>query len=264
MISFTGRKKRIRTRVLESSEESGTRSSSSSEDGSESESEEETQPKSSSKKSKYTIPKYKKEEDWSFDQLENFRKIYPHLKNFDDSVLKKASLKDITTIGKQKVSNRKFLNQTMTANYENLLMAMLSLEGAIHKVMPWNFAFKTVYIFMVSVDFGESELSGKPYRLQFLSNFVDEAIRANARNWEEKKKFLSHQDLCVKWTSHLTKKGALLKASEPKARDRHDNPSGGNNKDRKKIPAWVCRAFNEGKCRAKTTGILQTGIQISF
>jgi hypothetical protein len=84
-----------------------------------------------------------------------------------------------------------------------------------------------------------------------LSNFVDEAIRANARNWEEKKKFLSHQDLCVKWTSHLTKKGALLKASEPKARDRNDNPSGGNNKDRKKIPAWVCRAFNEGKCPSK-------------
>ena len=82
-------------------------------------------------------------------------------------------------------------------------MAMLTLQGAIHKVMPWNYTFQTVYIFLVSVDFGESILSGKA-RIQFLTNFVDEALRANARNWEEKKKFLSNQD-------HLTRKGALIK-----------------------------------------------------
>jgi hypothetical protein len=93
-------------------------------------------------------------------------------------------------------------------------MAMLTMEGAIHKVMPWNFAFKTVYIFVVSVDFGESDLSEATSRLQFLTNFVDEALRANARNWEEKKKFLSNQDLCVKWNSHLTRKGALLKPTK--------------------------------------------------
>jgi hypothetical protein len=258
--------------------------------------------------------------------MDNFRKMYPHLKNLEDSILKKASLRDITSMGKQKVSNGKFLSQTMTSTYEHLCnfpeqipagpddctgivhmarflrgyvgdgqdlwiqarqflgadgiapicnyevvsmglgdlltpkvwakihkpnardlsimmlsqgsvtnawkdsdksdspkefetlfdfkMAMLTMEGAIHKVMPWNFAFKTVYIFVVSVDFGESDLSEATSRLQFLTNFVDEALRANARNWEEKKKFLSNQDLCVKWNSHLTRKGALLKPTK--------------------------------------------------
>ena len=129
-----------------------------------------------------------------------------------------------------------------------LKMAVASLEAAIHKVMPWNFAFKTIYIFIVSIDFGESELAGKPFRLQFLSNFVDEAIRANARNWEEKKNFLSHQDLCMKWTSHITRKCALSKqTSESKGRERMDR----GEKDRKKVPSWVCKAFNEGKCSSK-------------
>ena len=203
--------------------------------------------------------------------------------------MKKASLRDITSMGKQKVSNGKFLSQTMTSTYEHLCnfpeqipagpddctgivhmarllrgyvgdgqdlwiqarqflgadgmapicnyevvsmglgdlltpkvwakihkpnardlsimmlsqgsvtnawkdsdksdapkefetlfdfkMAMLTMEGAIHKVMPWNFAFKTVYIFVVSVDFGESDLSEATSRLQFLTNFVDEALR---------------------------------------------------------------------------------------
>jgi hypothetical protein len=290
--------------------------------------------------------------------------MYPHLKNLEDSILKKASLRDITSMGKQKVSNGKFLSQTMTSTYEHLCnfpeqipagpddctgivhmarflrgyvgdgqdlwiqarqflgadgiapicnyevvsmglgdlltpkvwakihkpnardlsimmlsqgsvtnawkdsdksdspkefetlfdfkMAMLTMEGAIHKVMPWNFAFKTVYIFVVSVDFGESDLSEATSRLQFLTNFVDEALRANARNWEEKKKFLSNQDLCVKWNSHLTRKGALLKptkagggAAKGKAKQE------GETKERKKVPAWVCRAFNEGKCSSK-------------
>jgi hypothetical protein len=222
-------------------------------------------------------------EEWTESEMDNFRKMYPHLKNLEDSILKRASLRDITSMGKQKVSNGKFLNQTMTSTYEHLCnfpeqipagpddctglgdlltpkvwakihkpnardlsimmlsqgsvtnawkdsdktdapkefetlfdfkMAMLTLEGAIHKVMPWNFAFKTVYIFVVSVDFGESDLSENSARVQFLTNFVDEALRANARNWEEKKKFLSNQDLCVKWNSHLTRKGALLKPTK--------------------------------------------------
>jgi hypothetical protein len=45
---------------------------------------------------------------------------------------------------------------------------------------------------MVSIDFGESELSDSPSRLKFLTDFVDKAMGTNARNWEERKKFLSH------------------------------------------------------------------------
>jgi hypothetical protein len=92
-----------------------------------------------------------------------------------------------------------------------LRTAVATLEAAIHKVMPWNFAFTAVQLFLVSINFGDSELSGHKTRLQFLSNFVDEILRANARNWEEKKKFVSNQELCARWSANLTRKGVTPK-----------------------------------------------------
>jgi hypothetical protein len=129
----------------------------------------------------------------------------------------------------------------------DMKMAMVTLEGAMHKVMPWNFSYKTIYIFMVSVDFGETDLAGCDTRTQILANFVDEALRANARNWEEKKKFLSHQDLCVKWTALITRKASLLKA----ANGNKDKGKQGEGKDKRRVPSWVCKAFNDGKCTQK-------------
>ncbi len=38
---------------------------------------------------------------------------------------------------------------------QDLRVAMDTLEGGIHKVMPWNMAFKTLNFFMVSTNFGE-------------------------------------------------------------------------------------------------------------
>jgi hypothetical protein len=76
---------------------------------------------------------------------------------------------------------------------------------------------------------------------------VDEALRANARNWEEKKKFLSHQDLCVKWTALITRKASLLKA----ANGSKDKGKQGEGKDKRRVPSWVCKAFNDGKCTQK-------------
>jgi hypothetical protein len=80
-------------------------------------------------------------------------------------------------------------------------VALATLDGAFQKVMPWNMSFKTLYTFMVSINFGESDLSSKTNKLVILANFVDEVLRANARNWEEKKSFLSFQDLAVRWTT---------------------------------------------------------------
>ncbi len=100
---------------------------------------------------------------------------------------------------------------------------------------------------MVSVDFGETDLAGCDTRTQILANFVDEALRANARNWEEKKKFLSHQDLCVKWAALITRKASLLKA----ANGNKDKGKQGEGKDKRRVPSWVCKAFNDGKCTQK-------------
>jgi len=45
----------------------------------------------------------------------------PLLKNLDTSVLKGASLRDITAFGNnKKMTNSKFLSQTMTSNFEHL------------------------------------------------------------------------------------------------------------------------------------------------
>ena len=165
----------------------------------------------------------------------------PNARDLSVSMLSQGSVEDAWKTSDKSDSPKPF------ESLFDFKMAMVSLEGAIHKVMPWNFAFKTIYIFVVSVDFGETDLIGHSSRIQLLSNFVDEAIRANARNWEEKKKFLSHQDLCVKWNSHLTRRGASSK-SAPSTKSKSKD---GESKDKKKVPGWVCRSFNEGKCASQ-------------
>jgi hypothetical protein len=277
------------------------------------------------------------------------------LKNFSDSVLKKASLRDLTQIGKQKLSNNKFLSQTLSANFEavknfpeqipagsddctgtvhearflrgfvndhqelwlqarqswevdgispisnyevmslglgelitqkvwakvhkpnardlsirllspksveeswrsseksdspkeflnlhDLKMAVATLEAMFHKVAPWSFAFKTVHLFLISLEFGESELSGNPDRIIFLTNFIDECLRTNAQNWEERKKYLSFQDLCVRWSASLMRRNIVSDRTSGKKREASEKS--------KKVPGFLCRLFNEGKCPNK-------------
>ncbi len=139
--------------------------------------------------------------------------------------------------------------------FENLIefkTAMASLEGGFHRVMPWNLSFKALNFFLISINFGESELAGRPGRLLFLGNFVDEVLRTNARNWEEKKPFLSYQDLSVKWSADLTRKlGGFLSPSEGGGKKTNKGKSEKKEKQSPRIPRWVCRRFNEGRCDHK-------------
>ncbi len=57
---------------------------------------------------------------WSAEQLENFRKNWPHLKNFADSVLEHATLTELTAMGRQKVSSSRLLSNVLSANFEQL------------------------------------------------------------------------------------------------------------------------------------------------
>jgi hypothetical protein len=61
--------------------------------------------------------------------LENFRKNWPHLKNFADSVLKTASLSELTAMGKQKISGARLLSQVLSANFEQLQNFPTKVEG---------------------------------------------------------------------------------------------------------------------------------------
>jgi hypothetical protein len=131
-------------------------------------------------------------------------------------------------------------------------MAMATLDGAIQKVMPWNMAFKTLHIFLTSTNFGESDLPQKTSRLALLANFVDETLRGNARNWEEKKSFFSYQDLAVRWTTGLARKKG--ETGQPDTQNRKSGAkkrTGGGDKPSPRTPDWLCRRFNEGRCDSK-------------
>ncbi len=51
---------------------------------------------------RFKIPKMKKTKIWTSDQLENFRKNWPNLKNFADSVLQNATLSELTAMGNKR------------------------------------------------------------------------------------------------------------------------------------------------------------------
>jgi hypothetical protein len=300
---------------------------------------------------------------WTAEQLENFKKNWPHLKNFSNSVLEHATLGELTAMGKQKISGSRLLSHVLSANFEQVQsfptqvekgedhclgkahsarflrgyagdsqelwkqarevwgsngidpignyevgsigfgdqlthkvwaelhkpnsrllsvrllsnksvedswkagektdsprefetlnefkVAMACLEGGFHKVMPWNFSFKALNFFLVSINYGESELGNKNDRLIVLSNFVDEALRTNARNWEERKPFLSYQDLSVRWNSDLTRRLGSGASGGGWGGGKGGKTGNGSERGQQKVPRWVCRRFNEGRCDSK-------------
>ncbi len=68
----------------------------------------------------FRIPKDHRGKSWSNEQLENFRKNWPHLKNFDYSVLRNATLSELTAMGKQRISGSRLLSHELSANFEQL------------------------------------------------------------------------------------------------------------------------------------------------
>jgi hypothetical protein len=53
------------------------------------------------------------------------------LKNFDITILRNASLKELTAMAKQKLSNSKLLSQTMAANYEQVANFPIKVEAGV-------------------------------------------------------------------------------------------------------------------------------------
>jgi hypothetical protein len=57
---------------------------------------------------------------WSPEEVENFKKNWPHQKNFSDSVIKHATLSELTAMGRQKFSGNRLLSQVLTSNFEQV------------------------------------------------------------------------------------------------------------------------------------------------
>jgi hypothetical protein len=124
-------------------------------------------------------------------------------------------------------------------------MAVATLDGAIQRVTPWNAAFKTLSVFLTANNFGESELASRPTRIFLLANFIDEVLRANARNWEEKRGFESAQELGVRWQAMIARQGPLTSGAASKQKPKPE-PMGFKSQIK-----TLCRRFNEGRCDIK-------------
>ncbi len=142
-------------------------------------------------------------------------------------------------------------------------MALAALRVARHCIHPWDFSLATIEFFLISVQFGETDLPDLSARLRFLSEFVDEALQHNAEAWDDAKSFLPASALSTRWMNRIM----LLRGTQP-------TPSGHTFTPRPKppprgqfvgqpthqpakpkfkfeklaVPHDVCRRFNLGQC----------------
>jgi hypothetical protein len=124
-------------------------------------------------------------------------------------------------------------------------MAVATLDSAIQQVIPWNAAFKTLAVFLTGNNFGETELGNRPLKHFVLANFIDEVLRANARNWEVKRGFESAHELGIHWQAMIARQGILINSATSKQKFKSEPAT---NK------SWIkslCRRFNEGRCEIK-------------
>ena len=158
-------------------------------------------------------------------------------------------------------------------NLNDLKVAVCALNVAVHKVFPWNYSVQALSLFLISINFGETELGNKPSRLVFLADFIDEVLKANAQAWDESKPFQSNENLCAKWATHLIRHksggggsgGGNAKTEQGRkgGNGNGGNGNGGNggggsggrggkdNGGRLRVPVGVCRFYNEGTCKLK-------------
>ncbi len=130
---------------------------------------------------------------------------------------------------------------------QELRMATVALEAAVHKVMPWNFSVTTVAMFLHSINFGEVELSGKGESLSFLADFIDEILRHNAQAWDEGRHFLSSTEVAAKWSAMVLRRSSVGTGSvgRKSGEKREKNPG-----PEVRIPRGLCRYYQDGKCKA--------------
>jgi hypothetical protein len=78
---------------------------------------------------KFITPKLKPYGPWNNANLKISGKTGPHLRNFADSVLRHASLSELTGMARQKISGSKVLSQIMSANYDLISQFPVKVEA---------------------------------------------------------------------------------------------------------------------------------------
>ena len=151
-----------------------------------------------------------------------------------------------------------------------LKTAVITLDTAILRVMPWNHAFRTLALYLVSTNYGDSELGGKSSKVQVLTGFVNEVMLQNAKAWVEKRKYFSHQDLVNKWPAFMNRSSSVLKTAEPsrgsqkkQKHTKNGSASGGGVGPDQPFPNGCAKSSTKGTARKLGTSTMLTGIPIS-
>ncbi len=145
-------------------------------------------------------------------------------------------------------------------------MAVAALEGAIHKVAPWNMAFKTLSVFLTTTDFGAAEFRGKDSKLVFLADFIDQVIRANAQKWDERKPFLAAHELGSRWSNAVLRKcgTAAAQSDKPAAQKSKKKKDEGKKPFHEKTPLGYANCSTKGPAETLGKSTQLFGTTISF
>jgi len=141
----------------------------------------------------------------------------------------------------------------------DFVLALGSLRAGLQCIHPWNMSLTILELFLMSVNYGESELPDLPRRLQFLTEFTDDILQFNAEAWDDAKPLLLAPDLSTRWMSRLLIRkgpvagpatGAAKRGGSTGQRGRGATSSRPTKPFTGKLPVPddVCRRYNENRC----------------
>jgi hypothetical protein len=105
--------------------------------------------------------------------------------------------------------------------------------------LPWNKSVSAIVGFMNVTGFGSADLGGNPKRAAILTDFVDHILSRNGLNWENRKPFLSTDEISHVWATYKGSRHALFAASNDQKKG---NGEAKNKKEKDKD--YICRKYN--------------------
>jgi hypothetical protein len=122
---------------------------------------------------------------------------------------------------------------------EQFRAALHTLHEAMAWALPWNKSISAIVGFMNVTGFGSADLGGNPKRAAILTDFVDHILSRNRLNWENRRPFLSTDEISHVWATYKGSRHALFAASSGQKKDKNESKSK-KNKDKD----YICRKFN--------------------
>ncbi len=177
--------------------------------------------------------------------------MWAELHNPGSRMISVRQLNPLTMKSTARLSVRKEeMNLKEFERSQDMRMAVMALESAVHMIMPWNHSFKALANFLNTVEFGEKLGGDCEDRLAFVADFIDEVMAENADAWDNKANFLSCHEIGTKWHSEVSLKFGMADGTGSRQGKNQDSAH------RKSTPVKdamrkLCRKFNAGECKIK-------------